>query len=176
MVVPKPQVFPFPSNGKVVPNEGWEGQGCCCGEKVSIPFKRESSSEHVLPIREKSVVEFPFPSNGKVVPNVKLIYAEDNHNEEFQFPSNGKVVPNLTYNDKNKLSYHLSLVSIPFKRESSSELLHKFLKILKICVSIPFKRESSSELDKIELNQNKIDAFPFPSNGKVVPNWHNTTS
>ena len=63
---------------------------------VSIPFKRESSSEHGAPAQEN--------------PSVVI---------EFQFPSNGKVVPNeINHIDTGGGDYK---VSIPFKRESSSE-------------------------------------------------------
>ena len=89
---------------------------------VSIPFKRESSSEQKR-IRKRERLaqyEFQFPSNGKVVPNcsavhprsfrqyVSIPFKRESSSEQveqilkrwttlwFQFPSNGKVVPNIS--------------------------------------------------------------------------------
>ena len=62
------------------------------------------------------------------------------------------------------------LVSIPFKRESISEL-HRINRI-GLCharVSIPFKRESISE-QRLISEMPAGDTFQFPSNGKAYLN------
>ena len=86
-------MFQFPSNGKVVPNRNG-GSRIYLHRDVSIPFKRESSSEpRWLRLYNHLKSKFQFPSNGKVVPNI-LLFLRLAIVYVFQFPSNGKVVPN----------------------------------------------------------------------------------
>ena len=88
----------------------------------------------------------------------------------FQFPSNGKAYLNTTAvmaADDNEIE-----VSIPFKRESISELSQvTILQHKDLLVSIPFKRESISELLSFTLMLKKNGImFQFPSNGKAYLN------
>ena len=68
----------------------------------------------------------------------------------FQFPSNGIIVPNEGYQEK---AEQRRKVSIPFKRDNSSERVNLATADNKTRVSIPFKRDNSSELTK---------KFPMP--------------
>ena len=136
--------FQFPSNGIVVPNQERRDQRYVSSYLVSIPFKRDSSSELLA-----------------LIALMRMMMS-------FQFPSNGIVVPNKHF--KHKPSY-LPKVSIPFKRDSSSEQgwgwgYNKEAEK----VSIPFKRDSSSE-QTIVKNISIYLQFQFPSNGIVVPNF-----
>ena len=85
-------MFQFPSNGKVDPNDGDRGQCGCTGER------------------------FNSLQTGKWILTSHYIYFSL-YRVEFQFPSNGKVDPNeysgSTCEERRK-------VSIPFKRESGS--------------------------------------------------------
>ena len=88
-------VFQFPSNGIVVPNGFFNGNIGGVLIIVSIPFKRDSSSEHYEGRKaELEACSFQFPSNGIVVPNIDESEAQERLKLTFQFPSNGIVVPN----------------------------------------------------------------------------------
>ena len=68
-------------------------------------------------------VRFQFPSNGKARVNrfgVLLIHRPP---ERFQFPSNGKARVNLK--EKKDETFYFFSVSIPFKRESTCERVHR---------------------------------------------------
>ena len=93
--------------------------------KVSIPFKRESISEPggsgrvystvnnvSIPFKRESISELPVQAQ-----------APTDADDKFQFPSNGKVYLNsLEQSRRRGACCH---VSIPFKRESISELTQK---------------------------------------------------
>ena len=71
--------------------------------------------------------------------------SEQATDSSFQFPTNGKVHLNVAAYRRLKLSMLLE-VSIPYERESTSELgIVCQLKSLKVKVSIPYERESTSE-------------------------------
>ena len=113
---------------------------------VSIPFKRESLSQEydLIPTTQEAFdIVFPFPSNGKAYRKFSL-----------PRPHHSPVV-----------SYQ---VSIPFKRESLSQVIKWQKAWLKKKVSIPFKRESLSQVNTAFLmtGLGKLQ-FPFPSNGKA---------
>ena len=110
-------VFQFPSNGKAYLND-------ICGSILT------------------EISTFQFPSNGKAYLNLDLNLVRLAIVAWFQFPSNGKAYLNETGLD---ISDVLGSVSIPFKRESVSELETGFGTIRHTRVSIPFKRESVSE-------------------------------
>ena len=58
-------------------------------------------------------------------------------------------------------------VSIPFKRESGSQVRSSAVKSLKLVVSIPFKRESGSQVNDGVVCRTQVLEFQFPSNGKT---------
>ena len=63
--------------------------------RVSIPFKRETSSKPKRSLGKKSYRKaFQFPSNGKLLPNSPQNPVVVNCLNLFQFPSNGKLLPN----------------------------------------------------------------------------------
>ena len=111
---------------------------------------------------------FQFPSNGKAYHKTTTKTAIEESSNMFQFPSNGKAYHKL--NSQGTTTCRLIPVSIPFKRESVSQVKSKNLFQTKgefqfpsngkayhklnwflsksICalVSIPFKRESVSQV------------------------------
>ena len=103
---------------------------------------------------------FQFPSNGIVVPNTIEKMFDDVIDNKFRFPSNGIVVPNAKWFEQD--SPELS-VSIPFKRDSSSERSWKRNAFDRISVSIPFKRDSSSEQANTDLDliEAALVSIPF---------------
>ena len=136
---------------------------------VSIPFKRESVSEHLnyasvrtssgpvsIPFKRESVSE---PKEGRA-----WIVAL----EKFQFPSNGKAYLNI----KGRLPLIVKLQSFNSLQTGKRIWTEIFImkKNKRALVSIPFKRESVSELLYISSWSKKDKTFQFPSNGKAYLN------
>ena len=114
---------------------------------VSIPFKRESVSEpekHIHPY-VLDTDSFNSLQTGKRIwttpSSTSAVKAIEKN--MFQFPSNGKAY--LNTKEGQAWIAALEKVSIPFKRESVSELFIMQNITKKGHVSIPFKRESVSE-------------------------------
>ena len=134
--------FQFPSNGKVY-------------SETELKEKRNE-------------ILFQFPSNGKVYSELETA---DIHNEyllAFQFPSNGKV-----YSEKmqSNLLMPISMVSIPFKRESVFRVKSTTTETEKKSAVFQFpsngKVYSETALVAQVKNLSVADVFQFPSNGKV---------
>ena len=136
--------FPFPSNGKVVPN----------GDKYI---------NYMCP-----TCEFQFPSNGKVVQNQALKLELVAFNTKFRFPSNGIVFPNSGCVGSN--TEHRCKVSIPFQRESSSELTYADGHVWFIEFRFPSNGKVVQNMLNFTYTPINGNGFRFPSNGKVVPN------
>ena len=136
-------VFQFPSSGKLLPNTvvlvSLILVGC-----VSIPFKRETSSklEAGWGFHNGSTVGFNSLQAGNFFQTGNTIHFQLKE-VKFQFPSSGKLLPNGCCG---KGSPDGDLVSIPFKRETSSKHLRGHGRRGLCPVSIPFKRETSSKL------------------------------
>ena len=142
--------------------------------KVSIPFKRESVSEQVPKALGRSgIYGFQFPSNGKAYLNrtVQGRYRRDCWSGFNSLQTGKRIWTRSRWRFRNGSD----LVSIPFKRESVSELSVRVVEPLlpSLRVSIPFKRESVSEPTFVRLTKEvvKVLKFQFPSNGKAYLNW-----
>ena len=88
-------------------------------------------------------IKFQFPSSGKLLPNRNRHVRCISH-ARFQFPSSGKLLPN-----KRTLRISVSYMNV---------------------VSIPFKRETSSKLALERCLEYFQYLFQFPSSGKLLPN------
>ena len=122
----KVQGFNSLQTGKRIQRHSLKDSGRSVSDCVSIPFKRESVSKGE---KLKKVL--------KATATLK-----------FQFPSNGKAYPKIATARSIRLTIALTVVSIPFKRESVSKVKSriKYQKPKKAVVSIPFKRESVSKV------------------------------
>ena len=183
--------FQFPSNGKAYLNSGkvslerreisfnslqtgkriWTKKACLVEivkTMVSIPFKRESVSEPGKSGFLAQTIEFQFPSNGKAYLNA---YSSCPHSWAlitFQFPSNGKAYLNWLRSRGGK---SCPLVSIPFKRESVSELRKEACKSLGGFVSFnSLQTGKRIWTDYRARFGGRLNRFQFPSNGKAYLN------
>ena len=136
------------------------------GEKVSIPFKRESGFKVGLSdLNVFWAIRFQFPSNGKVDSKKSLLRTCGKKSEiKFQFPSNGKV-------DSKKVK---SLPEVEVTPGFNSLQTGKWIQSttcvrqpLGMEVSIPFKRESGFKGEYTHATTYVPTEFQFPSNGKV---------
>ncbi len=125
-------MFQFPSNGKAYLNLHQFGDGRSPHRRVSIPFKRESVSEHES-LQEGGDYDCPtvsIPFKRESVSEPYIGPREPACMAKFQFPSNGKAYLNET--ETEGFNCHYANVSIPFKRESVSERSVKGLNTLRI--------------------------------------------
>ena len=138
--------------------------------KVSIPFKRDNSSEPARNVTSKTEgrLRFQFPSNGIIVPNSNGYSIQQINQTKFQFPSNGIIVPNTESCCRSTLRD--SPVSIPFKRDNSSE---RYFFVSQSCTDLWFQFPSNGIIvpncHKVVLCSHHY-LFQFPSNGIIVPN------
>ena len=159
-------MFPFPSNGKAYPKSkfrDWQ-----FGNRVSIPFKRESISKVMISIsiHEAEHIMFPFPSNGKAYPKEMEEFCCLSRIDTFPFPSNGKAYPKVStiLHYTHTRSFH----SLQTGKHIQSSLSQDACSAAG--VSIPFKRESISKEEYFWASSTSL-VFPFPSNGKAYPKF-----
>ena len=115
--------------------------------QVSIPFKRESVSELSLQRFKFNIrITFQFPSNGKAYLNwTKTANNLRFFESLFQFPSNGKAYLNPTL-PKNTDAHLIFRFQFPSNGKAYLNGNEIGVDKDKYIVSIPFKRESVSEL------------------------------
>ena len=135
---PVVNLFQFPSNGKVY-------------------LKQHATQSGILPVSFNSL------QTGKCISREAELVMKAAI-RKFQFPSNGKV---YLKSKIDSLTSCLEIVSIPFKRESVSQVTKSTVSYTCTCVSIPFKRESVSQAIKLKALEVQSELFQFPSNGKV---------
>ena len=142
-----------------------------------MPFKQESGCQDrvfvgIYRVEER---EFPFPSNGKAYHKALIVEERNRNYWKFPFPSNGKA-----YHKGHQRNWHLRgnpKVSIPFKRESVSQVITQQRKhqYSYICVSIPFKRESVSQGSSEELTSSwQSQSFHSLQTGKRITSHYTT--
>ena len=152
--------------GKHIQSPKMETRTLRSSEQVSIPYERESISKDVLPPELRlPICEFQFPTNGKAYPKFPSM-ANFNDDDRFQFPTNGKAYPKVVF----LLTVaRLSLVSIPYERESISKgIADDPLGVVRK-VSIPYERESISKGKGQLCHRSDERKFQFPTNGKAYP-------
>ena len=138
---------------------------------VSIPFKRESASQLSQKIMEvqMDLEKFPFPSNGSAHLN-PTDHEGVNEIRKFPFPSNGRAHLNgMRLGRQNGIGQR-SGVSIPFKRESASQLKDRIgLDGVFKKVRFPFPSNGRAHLNQLPPWVEKVREimFPFPSNGRA---------
>ena len=160
-------MFQFPSNGKALSDENHEGENRGEGEKVSIPFKRESpfgrhtknlksgltkvsipfkrespfGHNYVLDITIGGHLKFPFPSNGKALSDEMVSFVFSGCAFCFNSLQTGK--PFRTHHQRERV---LKLYRFQFpsngKALSDKGTNKSSDKWRQYRVSIPFKRES----------------------------------
>ena len=176
---------------------GWQGDRprhrTAWQDRVSIPFKRESGDKDKYALggkwpggmfqfpsngnayhkpektnHDKATHMFPFPSNGKVHRKFKTNRVIKHKTDRFPFPSNGKA-----YHKRSiaaLIEVALTRVSIPFKRESVSQVTHNthcWLETI-FSVSIPFKRESVSQELTMTCISKSVISFHSLQTGKRI--------
>ena len=145
----KVQGFNSLQTGKRIQRHSLKDSGRSVSDCVSIPFKRESVSKGE---KLKKVL--------KATATLK-----------FQFPSNGKAYPKIATARSIRLTIALTVVSIPFKRESVSKVLENhYCQVFAVALfQFPSNGKAYPKSRILANSVALILKFQFPSNGKAYP-------
>ena len=161
------QMFPFPSNGKAEHKSHRQRATRATVERVSIPFKRETTSQAQLCLEpETRRSAFRFPSNGNAY-RKRAAEIGDSQVEMFRFPSNGKPHRKISWFNAYSVGQTWAFRFPSNGKEEHKRGERRTTRNPRHLFRFPSNGNAHRKETAVRISQQEaVEMFPFPSNGK----------